>query len=187
MKKGFTPLEIPIANKRNGKFLTGLTLLELLVVITLLSVVLLTASTLLISFKKFYFDFVQRQSEIGEVSLGVLEEIANRIRVANRITITSPAVIYIYVDNTDPADPADDTIHQYDLVSDRIRYRYKIDGQPWSSRINIARHIGLLNFELQPTADPAVNRIKITIGVIPSGGAQQNFETTIVVRARAAE
>lgn len=173
--------------ERLNKSKKALTLLELLIAITLLTVVLLTASTLLISFKKFYFDFVKRQAEVGEVSLGVLEEIVNRIKVANKISISSPTAIYIYVDNTDPASSADDTTYLYYQSGSTIRYRYKIDDQSWSSKKTIAQHIGLLNFELQPTADPAFNQVKVTIGVIPSSGTQQNFETTAILGAKCAQ
>lgn len=166
----------------------GLTLLELLVAITLLTTVILTASTLLISFKKFYFDFIQRQSDIGEVTLAVLEEMVNRVTVANNVSITGSSRIAIRVDNTDPSDPDDDTIHTYWKTGDTIKYKSKVGSNPEGPARTIAQNIGLLNFELQPGGDPVLNWVKIAIGILPPGGGeQQDFETTVVTRARSTQ
>ena len=165
----------------------GLTLLELIIATVLLATVILTASTLLISFNKFYFDFVERQSEIGEVTLAVLEEMVNRVTVSNNITITGHSRIAVRVDNTDPSDPDDDTIHTYWKAGQQIKYKSKVGGNPEGPPKTIAQNIEVLNFELQPPVNSALNHVEIKIGVIPPGAAQQDFQTTVVARGRSAQ
>lgn len=174
--------------ERLRKFKKGLTLIELIISIVLLSVVILTASTLLINFKKFYFDFVERQAELGEVSLGVLEEIVNRITISSMVYIppAEPSRIYIWVDNTDPGSTADDTVHTYYLDNNVIRYKYRVNGGPYSASKAVAQHIALLNFSLQYSGALALNQVKINIGVVPPGSTQVNFETTVIARAHSA-
>jgi len=165
------------------RFKKGLTLLELLIAITLLTVVFLTAATLLSSFNKFYFDFVRRESDIADISLGVLEEIGNRIRVANRITITSNAAsvdITVFVDNGTPDNPADDSMHEYLWTQSdgTIRYTATNPAVPWRT---IAYYISAFSAALLPG-----NTVEINITISPSGGAAQSFKTTVVTYASAA-
>ena len=126
------------------KLSKGLSLLELIIAITLLSVVLMTASTLLISFKKFYFDFTEKQNQVGEIYLGTLEEIITRTRSANRVsaTTTLPAIpvtetaynstITMYIDENSP--------HTADNYTDDTQYYYVWNGQ-YNTDGNIQRTI----------------------------------------------
>lgn len=63
----------------------GMTLLELLIAMALITMVLATASALLISFQKFYSGFMQKQENMSDVSLAALEEIAGKITIANSV------------------------------------------------------------------------------------------------------
>ena len=165
----------------------GLTLLELIVAITLLTTVLLTASTLLISFKNFYVNFIQSQAEVGEVSLAVQEEMVERIKFANWLTVTAGSRIDISVDNTDPASPDDDTTYTYWLEGNEIRYRMRVgDNAPGPERV-IARDIVNLNFDLHPNDASAFNMVRIEIGIQPEGSRQENFATIIATRGRCAQ
>lgn len=162
---------------------SGLTLLELIVAVTLLTTVVLTASALLISFKKYYYDFTQKEYKVGEITLAVLEEIVNKIVAANQVTITGASRIDIKIDEANtPTAPADDTTYTYKKDLDKIKYA-KNGG---TDKI-IAEYIALLKFELHPTADPALNRVKITIGITAPGSQQQDFETTVITRGKCAQ
>ncbi len=179
----------------------GLSLLELLIAITLLSVVLMTASTLLISFKKFYFDFTERQNQVGEIYLGTLEEIITRTRSANRVSVatTLPATpvvgaaytssITMYIDENSP--------HTADNYTDDTRYIYL-----WSGRYNqsgdirrsitppggsattkyIAYHVTYFKGTVVPN-----NQVVIRIDIKPSSGAIQTFSSIVEARSLAAE
>lgn len=102
----------------------------------LLSTVLITAASLSISFKKFYFDFVQRQAEIGEVSLAALEDIVSKLAVANQATVSANGSrIDIRVDTDEtPGDFTDDTTHTYWLTGGTIQYQHTVDGATSEAR-----------------------------------------------------
>lgn len=175
--KGLTPLD--------GKHLTGLTLLELLIALMLLTTVLMTTSAMLSSFHKFYYDFGQNQGSITETSLGILEEIVGKITIANRAAISEGgARVDIRIDEANtPSNFSDDATHTYRKVGTEIKY-----SKNGSAEKTIAKNIELLTFENQPVGSPAYNRVKINIGIKPTGGSvQQNFETTVVARCRDAQ
>lgn len=163
----------------------GMSLIELLIAITLLTTVLATASSLLASFRKFYRDFIETQNDIGEVVLTAFEEISNRLLISNEVTITAGTKIDIMADTSDtPADFADDTKYTYrrDTADNTIKYS-KDDG---TEKV-IARNVAALTFELQPTGDSALNRVKMKISIRPQeGGQEREFETTITTRGRSA-
>ena len=161
----------------------GLSLLELLISITILTAVLLTASTILSSFKKYYFDFIQRESDIKDVSLGVLEEIGNRIRVANRVTITTnagSADITVFVDNGTPENYTDDSMHEYLWTQNDGTIKYQATNPTVSWR-TIAKNISAFSAALLPD-----NTVEINITISPPAGAAQSFKTTVVTYASAA-
>ncbi|MCX5715785.1 MAG: hypothetical protein NTV07_02780 [Candidatus Omnitrophica bacterium] len=166
----------------------ALSLIELLIAISLMSAVVLTASVLLINFKKFYKDFTDKQETVGEVSLVVLEDIANKILLANQITISSGgSQIDIRIDNSDPSDTADDTVHTYWLQSKQIKYKYKVDGNPDSATTVLTKNIKSLQFDAEPSGAPSLNRVKITVSVNTPGGTTESFDTTVIARCRCAE
>ena len=161
----------------------GLTLLELLIAITILTGVLLTASAILGSFKKYYFDFVQRQSDIQDVSMGVLEEMGNRIKASNRITITTNADsvdITVFVDNGTPEDPADDSMHKYLWTKADGTIKYSATN-PAVPETTIAKNISAFSAVLLPE-----NIIEMNITVSPRAGAPQSFKKTAVMYGHAA-
>lgn len=179
----------------------GLSLLELIIAILLLSVVLMTASTLLITFKKFYFDFTEKQNEVGEIYLGTLEEIVTRIRSANRVSVVStvPAnpitntayisTITMYIDENSPhtaENYADDTRYFYSWSG-----RYNVDGDIRRSITPpggtpdtkyIAYHISCFKATLAPR-----NQVVVRLDIKPSGSAVQTFYSTVEARSFAAE
>ena len=167
----------------NNKKVRGFTLLELLIAITILTGVLLTAAALLSSFKKYYFDFVQRESDIKDISLGVLEEIGNRIRMANRITVTTNADsvdITVFVDKGTPDNPTDDSMHEYLWTQKTQIIQYSATNPTVTSR-TIAENISAFSAALLPD-----NTVEMDITVLPTGGAAQSFKTTVVTYASAA-
>jgi type II secretory pathway pseudopilin PulG len=167
----------------NNKKVRGLTLLELLIAITILTGVLLTASAVLSSFKKYYFDFVQRESDIQDVSMGVLEEMGNRIKVANRITITANADltdITVFVDAGTPGDPADDSMHEYLWTKADETIRYSA-ANPTVSPKTIAKNISAFSAALLPD-----NTVEMDITVSPDAGAAQTFKSIVVAYSHAA-
>lgn len=179
----------------------ALSLLELIIAITLLSVVLMTASSLLISFKKFYFDFAEKQNQVGEIYLGTLEEIVNRTRAANRISVFNniPAVpqagltytssIDMYIDENSP--------HTADNFTDDTRYIYLWIGKPdvdgnirreikpasgASVFTFIAYHVTYFKGTLVPN-----NQILVRMDIKPSSGAIETFSSIIEARSLASE
>ena len=102
----------------------GMTLLELVIAMLLLTMVLTTASALLISFQKFYSGFMKKQENVSDVSLAALEEIVGKATVANSIVAlngswpvplpgnpTGPSIVII--DNgksSSPTNTSDDQI-----------------------------------------------------------------------------
>lgn len=179
----------------------GLSLLELIIAITLLSVVLMTTSILLINFKKFYFDFTEKQNQIGEIYLGTLEEIITRTRSANRVSVTTtlpadPAAgaaynstITMYIDENNP--------HTADNYTDDARYHYLWNGQ-FNADGNIQRditpaggsattaciayHVTYFKGTLAPN-----NQVVIRIDVKPSDGAIHTFSSIVSARSLASE
>ncbi|MCM8782232.1 MAG: hypothetical protein NC828_04210, partial [Candidatus Omnitrophica bacterium] len=154
--------------------------------------------TLLISFKKFYFDFVQRQTKIGEVTLDVLEEIVSRLTVANKVMIRGSSSIIsgpridIRIDNTNPSIFDDDTTHTYwrDAADKTIKYKYKTNGFPESPEKVIAKNIEFFRVQFPQNvflSRGGFNQVEVKIGLKPEGGVQQYFETTVVIRCRSAQ
>jgi prepilin-type N-terminal cleavage/methylation domain-containing protein len=184
-----------------GRLKKGLSLLELIIAITILSVVLMTASSILISFKKFYFDFTDKQNQTGEVYLGTLEEIVSRIKTANRVTVSTtipPApvagvsynsTINMYIDENDP--------HTADNYADDTLCSYEWNGQP-NVDGNIQRSItpagGATNtqtiaYHITYFVGTAlsVNQISVRIDIKPSNGAIETFTAISSARSLAAE
>jgi len=183
------------------KLSKGLSLLELIIAITLLSVVLMTASSLLISFNKFYFDFTQKQNQVGEIYLGTLEEIIYRTRSANRVSVTTTlpvnpvagttynSTITMYIDENNP--------HTADNYTDDARYYYLWNGQfnvdgniqrsitpagGSTTTTYIAYHVTCFNGTVVPN-----NQVVIRIDIKPSNGAIETFSSIAEARSFAAE
>jgi prepilin-type N-terminal cleavage/methylation domain-containing protein len=169
----------------------GLTLIELIVAMTMLSVVILTSSAVLINFKKFYKGFSDKQAVVGEVSLAFLEDITNKVFLANELTINPPdtpgpsgSSIAIRVDNSDPSSTADDTVYTYWYSGTEIQRK---STNPTSGPTTVAKDVSSLKFETQPAAGPSPNYLKITVEIRIAGGGTEKFETNIVARCRCAE
>ncbi|MBI4335501.1 MAG: prepilin-type N-terminal cleavage/methylation domain-containing protein [Candidatus Omnitrophica bacterium] len=187
---------------RSLVFRKGLTLLELLIAMSIFSMIVLTASSLLISFKKFYIDFVERQSEIEGVSLGLLEEMSNNVRVATRITATTDipknpvpdtdytSTLQLYYDANNPATPEnydDDSYHSYVWVGEvNDKGNITVQDYAYGAGFGAERHVSKVVYFL-PVLTPD-NKVGITISVKPSDdGAIQTFATNVVARPRPAE
>lgn len=186
----------------------GLTLLELIVSILLVVTVILTASSILGSFKKFYYDFVKRHSEIGEVTLFALEHMMNNFIPANllesQISITMyttrpkgrkkgfgsgfARVLYLSsrVDVSDPTKYEDDIYHVYEMSTGGDKkgmlYYYTVINGKSSSKKLIASHIKDLR-----TRELAPNLYKLLIELELPNGKKEEFETAVLLRGRSAQ
>lgn len=168
-----------------GGFKKGLSLLELIISISLMSVVLMTASSLLITFKKFYFDFVENQSQIGEVSLGALENIASKLKVADYISITTTGsarvTAMIRINKGIPGESPNYSYHTFIWNKPTKAISYTSINPALPLKV-IAYHIP--NFAMTLTPD---NKVYVIIAVESSSGSVETFKTCITSQARSAE
>jgi hypothetical protein len=169
---------------------TGLTLIELLISLMLFTTVVVTATAVLDSFKSFYAEFMSKQETMGEVSLAALEELTSKLKVANRVSLsTGGGVNYInpYVDENRTQEYADDIRYRFykDSEGNLIYERFSSTGLLAEQRI-LTKNITSFTFEYQPAVNPAYNRVKITLGVKLPDGNVQYFETNIVMMCRSA-
>ncbi|MEI8175531.1 MAG: prepilin-type N-terminal cleavage/methylation domain-containing protein [Candidatus Omnitrophota bacterium] len=150
---------------------TALTLVELLIAISLLSVVMLATTSVLISFKKFFVDAIDQQNQVGDAAVFSVEDITYKIMTGSAVSVVSATDIRITVGTN---------IHEYFLSGTTLKYyTYPVGGSPPANAVTMAKNITLANFQLN-----AYNRIGITLGLTPVTGAkQQVFTTSVVVRA----
>lgn len=168
----------------------GLSLLEIIVAITLLSVVLFTVSSLMISSRGSFLNFEKAETSLATTIYGTYEEIINNATASNQITIysniTTPEVkatsgpkIRIRVNVTDPGDFTEDKIHTYWQDGTQIKYTLQIGSAAASAPVVVAEDVTSLSF-----TTVAKNTIKINLTAYPTtpGAPQENLETTIIVR-----
>lgn len=126
----------------------GMTLLELLIAMALLAMVLMTASVLLISFQKFYSGFMQKQENLGDVSLAALEEIVAKVTVANNVAINGIWPVPLtgkpikhslcVTDNRGtPTDTSDDNIMElvWDQATNKVILAYQANTSDFEDRM----------------------------------------------------
>ncbi|MFH1848199.1 MAG: prepilin-type N-terminal cleavage/methylation domain-containing protein [Candidatus Omnitrophota bacterium] len=177
-------------------FKKGMTLLELIISMSLITVVMMTTSSLFNSFNKFYFDFVKSSENLGEISLAALEHMVHTITISNMGEVTTaPSIpvttegnietgLLLRVDRTDPSSALDDTTYYYWKEStggnsDALKY---VTANPGGAVNILAKGIESIAFAM-----PTGHSVRINIGVKPQSGAAQEFETTVVMRGRSAQ
>lgn len=182
--------------ERLKRFSRGLSLLELIIAIVLFSVVLVGASSLLVSFGKFSFLTVKSDAALIGTALGTFEEIASRVRAGNKVrirgTTTNPKHILkvrIDIPNT-PANPNDDTVYKYWIDGTQLKYKSKVesidatgdDDDETEWRV-IAKDITYFDFYF---LDGTTNKIKLIMRTVAADGSKETLETTAVLRSRSA-
>ena len=192
----------------------GFTLLELIIAIVLVTVVLLSAANLLISFGNFSTRVVRSEASLIGTALGSFEEIVQQITAANRVVIPggqTPADsrINIFMDTLRPDptgaaplgiftpwDSTDDTIFSYWLelvtaatATEPAVYNLRrtgFPGDPPGGTI-LSNDIQSLRF----TQEAELNRITVTLDAqtdrgTTDGGAREHLMTTVTMRSRSA-
>ncbi len=171
----------------------GLSLLELVVAMTLLAVVLFTATALFTSTRRGFLNFETSETSLMQTVRGTFSEMVNRIEAANQVTIPDPASIVIRVDDDDtPEDSSGDMLYTYSLVGTQILYSSQdgTAGVPSASEV-VASDVTSLSFAYQTSGGNDVpNAVVIDLVVqpaMPAGAPKETLHTTVTIRGRHAE
>lgn len=173
--------------KKTGK---GMTLLELMIAVALLCVMFFTAMTILVNFRRFFYNFTGAMPSLMDTA-GAFEDMTSKIILSNKVTILSSSAtdssIELWVDNTDPSVSTDDTVYTYSWTNSTNALKRKSNvGSPGGTNTSIAVDVTALTFTLQPVADPAANRVKMKLVAQP-GNITETMVTTAVARGRSAQ
>jgi len=175
----------------------GFTLLELLIAIALVSVVLLSASNLLINFGKFSSNVVKSETSLMGTALGSFEEIVAKITAANEVIIPatnfSTPSIDIRISPTGSGTSSvhtSDVFHTYWMSAGKIYYKTNTGSVPAAGGgTAIAEDITSLSF----ARDGALlNRITVIVEAQAASGStsgnktKEHLETTAIMRSRSA-
>lgn len=186
----------------------GFTLLELMIAITLSTIVFISASNLLINFGSFTANVIKSEMTLMGAALGALEEIVGKITTANEVAIkpesniavpaTSDPVgcvaascIKIRVSPTGPgvsSNHADDTVYTYWKEGAQVKYQSKAGNASASAIRVIADDINSLSFE---RGNIYKNHITVTLKATTTGGPAnretgETLQTVVVMRSRSA-
>jgi len=175
----------------------GATLLDLLLAVALFTIVLLTASNLMISFGKLSSNFVKNEASVMGTALGTFEDIVRKVTLANQLTIPATTVIpspvpteapynslEIRIAPTGPAtaDHTNDTIHYYWQDGCQLKYKSKIGVAATTGDSIVAEDI--VSFSV---ASPYPNQAEIGLTAKPANGPTETLKTLAVARARSAQ
>ncbi len=176
----------------------GVTLLELLIAITLFTVLLLAASNLMISFGRISSNFIRNEASLMGTALGAFEDIVGKITISNLVTIPATTVVpnpvKVPPDNSieirvAPAgaatsDHLNDTIHYYWQNGSQLMYKSKIGVLAASADSVIAGDIVTVSFT--PVAG-STNQVDVQIVTKPTEGPRETLRTIAVARSRSAQ
>jgi prepilin-type N-terminal cleavage/methylation domain-containing protein len=191
----------------------GFTLLELLIAITLGSVVLLAASNFLVNFAKYTSSFIKSEAVLTGATLAAFEEIVDKISFANKAVCgieaamdvpgtarpvgcsTDGSCIQIRVDKVEPTTPSnysDDTVYNY-WKSGTDLYRSICPLGVCGASSIIATGINTLSFTRVDKDNAAsasyFNTIRVVLEVrassgVTSGALKEYMDTTVVLRGK---
>lgn len=201
--------------RRAPRLAEGFSLLELILAIVLSTVVLLTASSLIINFGRFTSNVVRSEASLMGTALGAFEELIKRVNAANHVTF--PAVVAPLPANSSmvlsvdtlipaagavpahftPANFADDTTFTYWLAlavpataTEPAYYNLMRTGGPGDGAGRILAE-GILSLSFTPVGAD-LNRVRIVLEARAASGpqgemTQEHLETTAVMRSRSGE
>ena len=171
----------------------GFTLIELAMTIVLGTVVLLSASNLLINFGKFSTNVVKSEASLMATALSSFEEIVGRLTAANLVTIPAPSIaapsIAIGVDELSASTPSvttDDTVYTYWQDGTALKFKSKVGTAAESGVSVLANDIYSLSFTQDATDK---NRINVILEARATSGStgltsREKLETTVIMRSR---
>jgi len=169
----------------------GMSLFELVIAITLFTIVLLATSSLLINFGRFSFSTVKSDASLMGTALGTFEEIVSRIRVSNQVIIPAAGFPASSIDIRVSPGPAssvhtNDIRHVYWMENGQLRYMSSVGVAPVfvaGGGTLIARDITSF---LPSMIGTDTNRFKLILAATAQDGSEEYLETTAVARSRSA-
>ena len=168
----------------------GMTLVELFISVILFITVLVTGSSLFLTFKKSFLNYTKSQPVIADAILGAFEDMTQKISRANDINITNSGhTLAVRVDDPSiyaktPENYADDITHTYEWngTATKLYYKSKTGTAAETSQITIASNITSMLF-----SGPRVNSVSIALTVQPANSTAQSINSTITAQCRNAQ
>ncbi|HOW59559.1 MAG TPA: prepilin-type N-terminal cleavage/methylation domain-containing protein [Candidatus Omnitrophota bacterium] len=165
----------------------GLSLLEMIIAMALLSTVLLASSNVMTTLMRAMINLSKSEPASQTAIIQAFEDIINKVQIANAINVSAGSITIGIDEAGTPASDADDTTYTYALYPDGtglndLKYISQEGSNPANAPVVLASKVVSLGFTLLDA-----NRVEIKITAQPENAPPLILKTTIVSRCRSAQ